>query len=153
MIKGYVEIAVIKCLVLGAAGVGKTHLKHLLLGMVPPALRVSTGLADNPVRAISSSLVGVDGDDNWFVIEDDKVLISIIRETIKGGVSIAPSLTNVVSLLPKMAMTGPSDGASMDNPMARPEIYTNTEAIQQDRLLKNELIYDENNSPGACGKS
>ena len=31
MTKGYVEISVTKCLILGAAGVGKTHLKHLLL--------------------------------------------------------------------------------------------------------------------------
>ena len=31
MSKGYVETSVTKCLILGAAGVGKTHLKHLLL--------------------------------------------------------------------------------------------------------------------------
>eukprot|EP00731_Ephydatia_muelleri_P035081 Em0095g11a len=41
------------------AGVGKTHLKHLLLKKDPPQQRVSTGLADNPVRAISFSLAGV----------------------------------------------------------------------------------------------
>ena len=31
MSKGYVETSVTKCLILGAVGVGKTHLKHLLL--------------------------------------------------------------------------------------------------------------------------
>ena len=59
MSKGYVETSVTKCLILGAAGVGKTHLKHLLLKKDPPGQRVSTGLADNPVRAISFSLAGV----------------------------------------------------------------------------------------------
>ena len=59
MSKGYVETSVTKCLILGAAGVGKTHLKHLLLKKDPPEQRVSTGLADNPVRAISFSLAGV----------------------------------------------------------------------------------------------
>ena len=59
MTKGYVETSVTKCLILGAAGVGKTHLKHLLLKKDPPEQRVSTGLADNPVRAISFSLAGV----------------------------------------------------------------------------------------------
>ena len=61
MTKGYVETSVTKCLILGAAGVGKTHLKHLLLKKDHPKQRVSTGLADNPVRAISFT---------WFVVED-----------------------------------------------------------------------------------
>ena len=73
MTKGYVETSVTKCLIVGAAGVGKTHLKHLLLQKDPPDQRVSTGLADNPVRAISFTLAGVGGqeENDWFVIEDD----------------------------------------------------------------------------------
>ena len=42
MTKGYVETSVTKCLILGAAGVGKTHLKHLLLKKDHPKQRVST---------------------------------------------------------------------------------------------------------------
>ena len=67
-----------KCLILGAAGVGKTHLKHLLLKKDPPGQRVSTGVADNPVRAISFSLAGVvqvgREEHDWFVVEDDQVV-------------------------------------------------------------------------------
>ena len=116
MTKGYVETSVTKCLILGAAGVGKTHLKHLLLKKDPPEQRVSTGLADNPVRAISFTLAGVGEheEDDWFVVEDDQALMSVIGGTIKGGVSMAPSLADVVSTLPKMAIDTsniPSDGA------------------------------------------
>ena len=80
MTKGYAETSVTKCLIVGAAGVGKTHLKHLLLKKDPPEQRVSTGLADNPVRAISFTLAGVGGqeEDDWFVVEDEQALMSLI---------------------------------------------------------------------------
>ena len=102
VLKGYVETSVIKCLVLGAAGVGKTHLKHLLLNKDPPEECVGTGLSQNVVRAISFSRVGVaDQKDDWFVLDDDQTLLSVIGGTIKGGVSKAPSLDDVVSTFPK----------------------------------------------------
>ena len=53
MKKGYAECSTIKCLIHGSAGVGKTHVKHLLLKMPPPELRISTGIADNPIRAVT----------------------------------------------------------------------------------------------------
>ena len=106
MTKGYVETSVTKCLILGAAGVGKTHLKHLLLKKEPPQQRVSTGLADNPVRAISFSLAGVSvQEDDWFVVEDDQALLKVVGGTIRdGGVSMATSLDKVVGSFPKMAI-------------------------------------------------
>ena len=70
--------------------------------------RVSTGLADNPVRAISFTLAGAGGqeEDDWLVVEDDEALMKIVGATIKqGGVSMAPSLADVVSTLPKMAIS------------------------------------------------
>ena len=105
MTKGYVETSVTKCLILGAAGVGKTHLRHLLLKKDPPEQRVSTGLADNPVRAISFSRanVGEQEEDEWFVAEDDQALIRFIGGTIKDCVTIATSLDDVISTLPKIA--------------------------------------------------
>ena len=111
------ETSVTKCLIVGAAGVGKTHIKHLLLKKDPPEQRVSTGLADNPVRAISFTLAGVGGqeEDDWFVVEDDQALMRVIAESIRSGVSMAPSLADVVCTHPKMAMdtsTVPSDGTS-----------------------------------------
>ena len=106
MTKGYVETSVTKCLILGAAGVGKTHLKHLLLKKDPPQQRVSTGLADNPVRAISFSLAGVGGpeEEDWFVVEDDQALLKVVGSTIRGGISMEAYLREVVTTLPKMAV-------------------------------------------------
>ena len=112
MTKGYIETSVTKCLILGAAGVGKTHFKHLLLKKDPPEQRVSTGLAEAPIRTMA--FVGGKKEDDWFVVEDDQALMSVIGGTIKCGVSMAPSLADVVSTLPKITIDPsnvPSDGA------------------------------------------
>ena len=53
MSNGYVDRKIITCLIIGAAGVGKTTIKHLLLGKEPPVKRVSTGVLENHVRAVS----------------------------------------------------------------------------------------------------
>ena len=82
MKQGSVKMSIIKCLVLGIAGVGKTHLKRLLLseGIDGTTARVSTGLADNPVQAfvgsINSILAGVDEEDNrkWEVMDEAKLI-------------------------------------------------------------------------------
>ena len=142
MKKGYVEISVTKCLVLGAAGVGKTHLKHLLLKKDPPEHRVSTGLADNPVRAISLSRVDVGGgthnSDNLIVIEEDQILLSIIGGTIKGRVSKASSMADMISTLPTMAV----NNAHSDLIPAGVNTMKNT-SIQQIRtaVIEDELIH------------
>ena len=151
MTKGYVETSVTKCLILGAAGVGKTHLKHLLLKKDPPEQCVSTGLADNPVRAISFTLAGMGGqeEDDLFVVEDDQALMSVIGETIKGGVSMAPSLADVVSTLPKMAISVPSDGAGVSHSDPIPaDVNTTMDTNQQSRAIdiEDELIHHINNS-------
>ena len=99
MTKGYVETSVTKCLILGAAGVGKTHLKHLLLKKDHPKQRVSTGLADNPVRAISFTLAGVgEQEDDWFVVEDDQALMSTLQKQKRDVHS--PRRVNLPSNLP-----------------------------------------------------
>ena len=189
MTKGYVETSVTKCLILGAAGVGKTHLKHLLLKKDHPKQRVSTGLADNParaisftptgvgrqeeddwlvledtgladnpVRAISFTLAGVGGqeEDDWFVVEDDQALMSVIGGIIKGGVSKAPSLADVVSTLPKMAIDPsnvPSDGAVGPTP-AGVNITKDTTQPEQSRTvdIENELVHHINQSSGKSSR-
>ena len=169
MTKGYVETSVTKCLILGAAGVGKTHLKHLLLKKDHPKQRVSTGLADNPVRAISFTLAGVGGqeEDDWFVVEDDQALMSVIGGTIKGGVSMAPSLADVVSTLPKMAIDPsniPSDGAAGPTPAgptpvgptpAGVNITKDTTQPEQSRAadIEDELVHHINQSSGKSSRS
>ena len=151
MTKGYVETSVTKCLIVGAAGVGKTHLKHLLLQKDPPEQRVSTGLADNPVRAISFTLAGVGGqeEDDWFVVEDDQTLMSFVGQTVRGGVSMVTSLDAVVSTLPKMTINNvPSDGASVGHPDPMPADITMDTTTQQSRTVavEDELIHHINHS-------
>ena len=51
--KGYICCHIWKVLVTGAAGSGKTSLKHRLFGEEPPSLRCSTALAEAAIRAIS----------------------------------------------------------------------------------------------------
>ena len=94
MKKGYVECSTIRCLIHGSAGVGKTHVKHLLLKMPPPKLRISTGLVDNPVRAVTVSAVGVSmqDEDVWHVLDGDYDLMRTVSQMIKGYV--VPLLNN-----------------------------------------------------------
>ena len=80
---GYVERKIIKCLVIGAAGVGKTTIKHLLLGERPPEKRVSTGLLENPIRAVSMLKV-VLCNGSWVKVESDDALMKMIAEDIKS---------------------------------------------------------------------
>ena len=49
---GFVESRTVVCLLVGVAGAGKTHTKHLLFGWAPPEFRNSTPLAARPVQAI-----------------------------------------------------------------------------------------------------
>ena len=152
--KGYVETSVTKCLILGAAGVGKTHLKHLLLKKDPPKQRVSTGLADNPVRAISFSLAGVCGqeEDDWFVVEDDQALLKVVGGTIRdGGVTIATSLDEVVSSFPKMTIREPSDGAGSvhpDHTLAGVKVTIDTGQQSRTVSIEEELIRHINHTFG-----
>jgi len=49
---GFKECRTVVCLLVGVAGAGKTHTKHLLFGWDPPESRNSTSLAARPVQAI-----------------------------------------------------------------------------------------------------
>ena len=85
MRNGYVDREIIKCLIIGAAGVGKTTIKHLLLGKEPPKKRVSTGVLENPVRAVSISMAGECSSGSWCKVESDEELMKMIAEAIKSG--------------------------------------------------------------------
>ena len=81
---GSVKHKVIKCIIVGAAGVGKTSIKHLLLNKKLPEKRRSTGVAENPARAVSISQAIMTTDDNsWYVVDSDENLIKMIAEMIK----------------------------------------------------------------------
>ena len=71
-------------LVTGAAGNGKTTLKHRLFGKKPPSLRCSTALAEAAIRAISREIVGTDQTD-WFRVTADE-LMGMLGGALKAGV-------------------------------------------------------------------
>ena len=83
MRSGYVDRKIIKCLIIGAAGVGKTTFKHLLLNKELPEKRVSTGMMGNPVRSVSLTLGGVDEKHSWFAVDSDDELINMIADIVK----------------------------------------------------------------------
>ena len=62
MQRGYILASIIKCILTGCAGVGKTHLLCLLLGVKPPMVRCSTPCAKTPLRVVSGTRIQrVDG--------------------------------------------------------------------------------------------
>ena len=120
MEKGYAECSTIRCLIHGSAGVGKTHLKHLLLKMPPPALRTSTGIVDNPVRAVTVSAVGVSkqDEDDWHVLDGDYDLMRTVSQMIKGCVVPSPRKDDPLMVQPPShsSHTGPiTNGYSKGN--------------------------------------
>ena len=97
MKNGCVERRVIKCLIIGAAGVGKTSIKHLLLNKPLPKKRESTGVIENPAVAVSISRRNISNswaimkpDDSWYVVDNDEELTKMIAKLIKTGVSKLP---------------------------------------------------------------
>ena len=65
---GYVESHSIISLLMGSAGVGKTHTKHIIFGKLPPPIRHSTHLAERPVRALRVSITG----EEWHEVDDEE---------------------------------------------------------------------------------
>ena len=51
--EGHINTGLDVLLFIGAAGSGKSHYKHLCLGLPPPEVRDSTGLSEHPVRTMS----------------------------------------------------------------------------------------------------
>ena len=77
MKQGYVNITLVKVIVEGPAGVGKTCLMYLLLGKSPPNERHSTGCAERAIRVIR---VGKEGEE-WNEIST-KEFQEIIAEAV-----------------------------------------------------------------------
>ena len=67
MQKGYILARIIKGILTGPAGAGKTHLLYLLLGMKAPTVRKSTPCAKAPIRVVSTKRIKwYDG--GWVVV-------------------------------------------------------------------------------------
>ena len=110
MREGVTRVFIIKVLIIGAPGSGKTSLRYLLLGLPPPATRTSTPLATRAIRAISIHRVKADGSDGvstWKELDDDTYL-DFITEEVKvldqdlsqaaTSSSVSPSVSNTSQL-------------------------------------------------------
>ena len=80
-------------LVTGAAGSGKTTLKHRLFGEDPPSLRSSTALAEAAIRAISREIVGTSVT-GWFRVTYEE-LMAMLGGALKAGVPMETSPSGV----------------------------------------------------------
>ena len=82
MREGRTKLLIIKALITGPSGVGKTGIRHLLLGLPPPPSRTSTPLATRATRAISFYRIKADGsgDVTWTELDDDTYLKYIAEE-------------------------------------------------------------------------
>ena len=95
--RGYVDCHIWKVLVTGAAGSGKTTLKHHLFGEEPPSLCCSTALAEAAIRAISREIVGTD-QTGWFRVTYEE-LMKMRGGALKAGIPMeksTPKVTGVV---------------------------------------------------------
>ena len=76
MKEGEVVVPVIKVILVGTAGVGKTCVYHLLMGLPPPMERDSTGCATRPVRVIQI-ITGEEGE-KWEEADLKKMLAEAV---------------------------------------------------------------------------
>ena len=86
-------MVVLACIVLGLPGVGKTHLKFLLLNKLPPQLRSSTVCAETPIRIEIRTISGtrvqtLEG--KWSEV-DDNGMIDVVARMI---LTVKPNLAN-----------------------------------------------------------
>eukprot|EP00731_Ephydatia_muelleri_P016933 Em0010g31a len=87
--EGYVDARLTKVLIVGSAGVGKTHLLHLLFNEPLPEVRSSTGLMERPVQAIMSSSKKPDK----FERVSDKELYELLAMTV-NDTNASPTTTD-----------------------------------------------------------
>ena len=108
---GSVKLSIIKVLVLGIAGVGKTCLKRLLLQLPQtvdgPIGRVSTGLADNPIQALVGSVSSilasvVEGDTGRWEVLDETKLMKVIASAYQ--VNASPPATPPAPTMPHLSI-------------------------------------------------
>ena len=84
--KGYVDTDLTTCLVSGAPGSGKTHLRYLLYQQLPPPTRISTAVIEEAHTAIISSLDSEDPEDSQWKFVQRGDLKNMVAEEISAEV-------------------------------------------------------------------
>ena len=113
---GRTKLLIIKALITGPPGVGKTGIRHLLLGLPPPPSRTSTPLATRATRAISFYRIKADGsgDVTWTELDDDAYLKYIAEEVkmieLNPSCAVPPQpATSTTPAATESSAQGPSD--------------------------------------------
>ena len=163
--KGYVDCHIWKVLVTGAAGSGKTSLKHRLFGEKPPSLRYSTALAEAAIRAISREIVGTNVT-GWFRVTYEE-LMEMLGGALKAGVPMEKSPSGETRMVahkqptkaytthetkqPKIATPGPvgSSPKSSTEATAAPLPVPTSSASAQVSSSKQELVQLVEKSKGS----
>ena len=126
MKEGYIEVSIIKCLLLGTAGVGKTCLLHLLLNMLPPHLRQSTACIEQAIRAICMKY-GIDSQGEWQKVDSDG-----LRDRLAGSVSCHQKEDDAdVSAVPASDTSLPFDQEEEATDFPGPESYTMEDIVKR----------------------
>ena len=114
MREGSTKVLIVKALIIGPPGVGKTGIRYLLLGLPPPPRRTSTPLATRATRAISFYRIKADGsgDVTWTELDDDTYL-NYIAEEVKM-IELNPS--RAVPPQPATSTTPTATGSSAQEP-------------------------------------
>ena len=111
MKKGAIKIFVVKVLIIGPPGCGKTCTKHLLLGIPPPGMRSSTPIVAKAARAMSLCRLKADGSDevHWKEMDNETYLDFIAKEVKLLNLNLPPRHR----CLPKpTTITPPTDGST-----------------------------------------
>ena len=112
---GVTRVLIIKALVIGPPGVGKTCIRCLLLGLPPPPKRTSTPLATRATRAISFFRLKADGSGvvTWTELDDDTYIKYIAEEVkmleLNPSVSSQPATTSTTFAATGSSALEPSD--------------------------------------------
>ena len=83
---GYIITDLTTCLASGPPGSGKTHVRFLLYGLIPPAVRISTACIEEAQRAVINSLDSEDSEESQWKPVNSGELKEMVAEGVSAGV-------------------------------------------------------------------
>ena len=120
--EGYVLLTILKIILIGPPGVGKTSFKSLLFNWPPVFLHHSTGIASRPVQAIER-MIGQNDGKIWENVTAER-LLSILAGAMNALESIAPPVSDPV--------TGSHSGYLVEDPTSsKPPQTTSRISVQK----------------------